>query len=104
MLNSKQIDELRASADQYAESIGDISEVGAFHELMEKVNSFMSSSLDNVVELINSEKEEYELIQDDMVVTSASGRNALAELKQFAHEYDYAPVEIFKVTRTKVEL
>lgn len=50
-----------------------------------------------------SEDVSYEIVQNDMVVVSASGQNAPAEIMHYAHQYEHdGPIEIFKVVRTAV--
>jgi hypothetical protein len=50
-----------------------------------------------------SDDEEYELHQNDEWVAGASGKNALSEIMNYARQYSQdGPVEIFKVTRTKI--
>lgn len=47
--------------------------------------------------------ESYELVQDDMIVAVTSGRNALAEMRRYAAQYEQdGPVEIFKCSRTTI--
>lgn len=47
--------------------------------------------------------EEYELHQNDECVAGTSGKNALSEIMNYARQYSQdGPVEIFKVTRTKI--
>lgn len=47
----------------------------------------------------------YELVQDDMVVAGTSGEGALAEIRHYAAQYlQDGPVEIYKVTREKIDV
>jgi hypothetical protein len=52
---------------------------------------------------MNTVEEEYELHQHDQIVAGASGKNAYQEILHYAAQYSQdGPVEIFKVTRMKI--
>jgi hypothetical protein len=47
----------------------------------------------------------YEIVQDDMPVASASGKDALKEIRRYAAQYTQdGPIEVFKVVRTPIDL
>lgn len=50
-------------------------------------------------------EKEYELIQNDELAAATSGVNALNEIKHYAWQYGQdGPVEVFEVTRRKIDL
>lgn len=54
---------------------------------------------------MNNQEREFEIIQDDMCVASASGNNALNEIKHYAAQYEQdGPIKVYEVIRREVNL
>lgn len=55
--------------------------------------------------ILSDSDTEYEIHQDGAMQAGASGKNALVEIQHYAAQYSQdGPIEVFKVTRQKVQL
>lgn len=64
-----------------------------------------NKNLQDAIAELQAEPEEFEIIQDDMQVASASGPNAYEEIMRYAAQYaEDGPLEIFQITRKRIDV